>query len=136
MAKVESHRWDVLAISCIDGRFVKRIADFVADKNANIFDFRSEVGCSKAILDSESDRERLFNVIETAVRLHSIKEVWLFDHIDCGAYGGSKEHADCDKEKEFHAEQLKSAAKVISDRFLSLQIKIFYVDWEKIEEIG
>jgi len=129
------HHWDVLAISCIDGRFVKRETEWVADKTDGVFDYRTEVGCSKAILDSPLDRERLVDLIAVSKRLHSIKEIWLIDHIDCGAYGGSKEHADADSECSFHAGKLSEAARIINETYPELTVKTFYADWEKIKEV-
>lgn len=130
----ELHHWDVLALSCIDGRFIKRTIDWVSDQTNGIFDFRTEVGSSKAIIDSVSDREAFFRVIETSLKLHSIKEVWLIDHIDCGAYGGSKEHTDIEAEKTFHMEKLDQAAKIVSGKFNSIEVRKFYIDWESMQE--
>jgi len=127
------HHWDVLAVSCIDGRFTKRTIDWVSEKTGGVFDFRTEVGSSKAIIDSRADQERFFDVISTSLKLHSIKEVWLIDHIDCGAYGGSKEHADAEAEKQFHLEKLEKAAQIVSEKFPELTVKKVYVDWQKAE---
>lgn len=129
------HSWDVLAISCIDGRFIKRTIDWISEQTGGIFDFRTEVGASKAILDSEIDRERFFNIIDTSIKLHNIKEVWLIDHIDCGAYGGSGQYDNEDEEKKFHIEKLNSAKKIVEDKYSKIKIKGIYVDWEKIEVI-
>lgn len=129
------HHWDVLALACIDGRFIKRTVDWISEKTGGTFDFRTEVGCTKAILDCPNDCQRFFNVIETSLRLHSVKEVWLIDHIDCGAYGGSKEHEDAESEKEFHIEKLNKAAKIINGKFPELKVKKIYVGWNSIEEI-
>jgi len=129
------HSWDVLALSCIDGRFIKRTIDWISERADGTFDFRTEVGSSKVILDSEIDKERFFNIIETSLKLHSIKEVWLIDHIDCGAYGGSKEHKNKDAEKQFHIEQLNKAAAIVKEKFPKLVVKKIYVDWDKIEVI-
>ena len=129
------HHWDVLVLSCIDGRFVKRIVDWAGHEAGQAFDYRTEVGCSKAIIDSEVDRSRLFNVLEVALRLHSIKELWLVDHIDCGAYGGSKQYTSEENEKNFHVEQLDQAAKIVSVKFPKLLVKKIYADWDRIEQL-
>jgi len=129
------HHWDVLAISCIDGRFIKRTVDYVAEKTDAVFDFRTEVGCTKAFIDCPNDCERVDNVIATSKRLHNIKEVWIFDHIDCGAYGGSKEFENAEAEKAFHAEQLNKVKKHIESTFPDLKARLFWVDWEKVSEI-
>jgi len=129
------HHWDVLALSCIDGRFIKRTIDWVSEKTGGTFDFRTEVGCTKAILDCPDDCQRFFSVIETSLSLHSIKEVWLIDHIDCGAYGGSKGFKDSEEEKNFHTEKLNKAAEIISKRYPDLKVKKIYVTWDSVEEL-
>jgi len=131
-----SHSWDVLAVSCIDGRFIKRTIDWVSEKTNEVFDFRTEVGASKAILDSEEDRKRFFDVINVSLKLHDIKEVWLIDHIDCGAYEGSKKHSSEEEERKFHIEKLKEAGEIILARYPQLSVKKVYVDWETIEVVA
>lgn len=128
------HHWKVLTLSCIDGRFIQKVDNWVK-KHESVFDYRTEVGASKAIIDSESDRKRFFNVIKTSISLHKIKEVWLFDHIDCGAYGGSKTFENAEAEKEFHSKRMTKAAEIISEKFPEIKVKKFFVGWEKIEEI-
>lgn len=128
------HNWKVLTLSCIDGRFIKRIDDWIA-KRQPVFDYRSEIGASKAIIDSESDRKRFFKVVATSIKLHGIKEIWLFDHIDCGAYGGSKSFESDEKEQEFHSKRLNKAVEIILGKFPNILVKKFYVDWDNIKEL-
>jgi len=130
------HHWDVLALSCIDGRFIKRVADWVSKEAGEVYDYRSEVGSSKAIIDSPDDRERFFNVVDVAIRLHSIKEIWLIDHIDCGAYGGSKMHVSPEAELEFHVSKLQGAKKIIAQKYPELAIKMIYASWDEFVEIS
>jgi hypothetical protein len=129
------HHWDVLALACIDGRFIKKTIDWVSEKTNGVFDFRTEVGSSKAIIDSVADRERFFAVIDTSLKLHSIKEVWLIDHIDCGAYGGSKEFENTGDEIKFHQEKLDTATEIVSQSYPDLLIKKIFVNWDEIEEM-
>ena len=130
------HHWKVLALSCIDGRFVKRTIDWVSSKTDGVFDFRTEFGLSKAIIDSLPDRERLFELISVSIRLHNIEEIWLIDHVDCGAYGGSKMFADNIAEAEFHNGQLEKAAKVIEEKFPELKVKKIFEEWEGFQELN
>lgn len=131
------HKWDVLARSCIDGRFVKRVIDWICKEiKDDVFDFRTGVGSSKAIIDSLYDRASFFDVIKTSTHLHKTKEIWIFDHIDCGAYGGSERFdGDKEKEKEFHIKKLNEAAKIINEEFPDLKVKKLYVDWDRVWEI-
>jgi carbonic anhydrase len=128
--------WDVLARACIDGRFVKPTVDWLTEKTGGVFDFRTGIGSSKAIIASEDDRESFFRVVETSVKLHGIKEIWIIDHIDCGAYGGSERfHEDKTVEREFHIDKLKQAAEIVAKHFPSLIVRKFYADWENIKEV-
>lgn len=127
--------WDVLARSCIDGRFIKMTVDWLTEKTGGVFDFRTGVGSSKAIIASEDDRESFFNVIRTSVKLHGIKEVWLIDHIDCGAYGGSERFHDEEIEKKFHLGKLEEASAIVQKKFPDLKIRKFYQSWDGVEEL-
>ena len=129
------HKWRALAVSCIDGRFIVRTVEWLQREAGEAFDFRTEVGASKAIIDSPDNRERFFAVIETSIRLHDIKEVWLIDHIDCGAYGGSGKFGSAEEERAFHIKKLREAAKVICNRFSELKVQLAYADWEEIEKL-
>jgi carbonic anhydrase len=129
------HQWDILALSCIDGRFIKKTIEWVVKKTGGVFDFRTEVGASKAIIDSKEDQKSLFSVINTSIKLHHIKEVWLIDHIDCGAYGGSKVFDDnTDAEINFHKEKLTEASKVVSENYPELKVRKYFVNWEGVDE--
>ena len=131
------HEWDVLAYACIDGRFIKRTIDWISEKAGNTFDFNTGVGATKAINDSLIDRGTFFEVIKTSIRLHKIKEVWLFDHIDCGAYGGSiKFDNDAENERQYHYEKLEESANIVKNEFPDLIVKKFYVDWNEVSELN
>ena len=127
------HHWNVLGVSCIDGRFIKRVTEWLSAQTDGVFDFRTEVGSSKAILDSCDDRDGLCNVIDTALKLHSIKELYLIDHIDCGAYGGSKQFGSEAEEVKFHLDQLDKAAKLIVEKYPHLVVKKIFADWDEIK---
>src|SRR3989344_4329493 len=127
------HHWEVLAVSCIDGRFIKRIIDWLAEQTGGVFDYRTEVGAAKAIIDCESDRDSCCNVIATSLKLHSIKQLYLIDHIDCGAYGGSKSFADEDEERKFHIERLDKAAEILTKKYPNIAIKKCFADWDEVK---
>lgn len=129
------HHWEILAISCIDGRFIKRTIEWLTEQTGGVFDYRTEVGMTKAIIDCDSDRNACCGVIETSLRLHSIEGLYLIDHIDCGAYGGSKNFSSAEDERKFHIERLKKAAEILSKKYPHLAIKKIFVDWETIEEV-
>ncbi|MDO8443951.1 MAG: hypothetical protein Q7S80_00385 [bacterium] len=127
------HHWEVLAVSCIDGRFIKKTIEWLALQTGGVFDYRTEVGATKAIIDCEADLDSCCNVIATSLKLHSIKQLYLIDHIDCGAYGGSKDFANKDEEKKFHTERLDKAAEILTERYPNIIIKKVFADWDEIK---
>ena len=127
------HHWDVLAIACIDGRFIKRTTEWLTEQTDGVFDLRTEVGASKAILDCGSDWDVCCSVIATSLKLHSVRELYLIDHIDCGAYGGSKKFESEADEKKFHLAQLDKAAKTIVEHYPNILVRKVYADWNEIK---
>lgn len=127
------HHWEVLAVSCIDGRFIKRTIDWLAKETGGVFDYRTEVGASKALIDCESDFDACCNVVAVSLRLHEVKDLYLIDHIDCGAYGGSKNFENEDVERKFHLERLEKAAEVMAKKYPHLEIKKVFADWDEIK---
>ncbi|MEI6914998.1 MAG: carbonic anhydrase [Armatimonadota bacterium] len=121
--------WDVLAISCFDGRFIPRTVEWLRQE-AGVFDYRTEPGSSKAIIDSLPDLYRIVNVVETALRFHEITEVWLIDHADCMACGGSGIHQSAEAELDFHKRQLNQAKQALQRMCPGLEFKTAYIDWE------
>ncbi len=79
-------------ITCIDYRFRARSAAWIKRNLKDQADLIAVAGASKALLDKHS-ASYVLSLIKIAVDLHGIKRVHIVDHMDCGAYGGSKEHA-------------------------------------------
>ncbi len=125
-----AQHWDVLALTCIDGRFIGRAIDWLRQE-AGIFDLRTEPGASRAIVESVMDRYRFQNVLDTAVRLHRVRELWLIDHADCMACGGSAIHAGADAELEFHRAQMENARRVLQRLAPDITVRPAYIDWER-----
>lgn len=134
MSDHASHGVNDLVISCMDFRFRERVARWIAENLNNQADLVGAAGASKAILDPVS-REFLMNMIKIGRDLHGVKTVHVIDHIDCGAYGGSKQHADEPAETDFHAAQLKEAAKLVAEKFPSLVVNTYLMGWEEVKTI-
>ena len=80
----------VLVLSCIDPRFTERLAHFlINDKDVHAdYDLVYLAGASLGVLqhDYPSWKPMFYGHLNIAVNLHNIKEVWVFDHLDCGMY--------------------------------------------------
>lgn len=125
------YQLDALVIACMDGRFIKQLMFYSFEKIGDVFDFHTVVGCTKSIVSSPEDREHIFGVIATSLRLRSIKEVHLFDHYDCDAYGETKGCSDADEEA-MHKGQLFKAAAIIEKKFSELKVITHYISPEGI----
>lgn len=119
-----AHSCDAIVVSCIDFRFQKFIREWL-DKNlkGKTFDYVGYAGATK-------DLETIIKQIDISVRLHSIKEVYLMHHEECGAYG-----AESTPEK--HSTDLKKARSEILSKYPDLKVNLYYLhldgNFEEIE---
>lgn len=127
------HQVKDLVVHCIDFRFRRQIADWIASELNDQADLVAIAGVSKAILD-EASRPVVLNQLAIAQRLHGMTTVHLLDHIDCGAYGGSKEHEDKAAEVAMHKEKLEQAAEVVRQELPELTVNTCLVDFGMIEK--
>lgn len=126
------HGVNDLVISCIDYRFRAQIAAWIKDNLTDQSDLIAVAGAAKALIDATSQKY-ILNLIQIAVQLHGVTTVHILNHIDCGAYGGSKVHADRQQEQLFHAQQGELAHNVIAQRFPQLTVKSYIVDFERVQ---
>jgi carbonic anhydrase len=117
---------DNLVITCIDHRFQRAIARLLKDDyNVDIerSDRISYPGASKAVADGS-----LISAIQTSHRLHGIKNVWLFDHTDCGGFGGLKSFGQNEqKEAGAHFGSLDKAKQAINRLLPDLKVTAFTI---------
>jgi len=108
------HPCDAIVVSCIDFRFQKYIRAWLDKYLKNkTFDYVGFAGGTK-------DLPTVIKQIAISVKLHSIKEVFLINHEDCGAYGfeGSTEK---------HAKDLRYAKEKILNGYPELKITLYYL---------
>jgi len=99
-------------ITCIDFRFQKFITGFTA-KLTGGFD-------RIAIAGGVKNLPFILGQIELSSQLHHIKEVYLINHEDCGAYGSAGT-------LQKHKQDLKTAQQNINKRLPDLKITLFYL---------
>lgn len=107
------HTCQAIVVHCMDFRLRKYLNEWTKHLAKGGFDLVSIAGSVK-------DLDYISKQIEISNRLHHIKEVYLINHEDCGAYG---------KEGTFekHKEDLNSAKKVLEKKFPHLQIFLYYL---------
>lgn len=115
-------------IGCIDQRFKNGYDRLKKD----IFSGREVdpgyfAGASKGVIDRIT-RKAIFSQIKIAIAAHRAESIFVCDHSDCAAYGGSQRFNSQDEEKAFHKAQLRKAKKILSKEFKDLHIWLFYLD--------
>lgn len=124
--KNNNHKCEALVLCCIDFRFHQKFLRYVKkDLGVKIFDIVALAGGAKNI-SSPSEayfRDIILKNIEISVKLHNIQKIIITNHIDCGAYGGSKKFKNEKQEIDFYKRELRKAKKIVGRRFPNLKIK-------------
>ena len=113
-------------ISCIDYRFWPEALS-IFEKNFGRFDVIEMAGGSKNIASPmhQFDQQAILENIKVSIDLHQAKVIILTNHIDCGAYGGSKKFDTMKEEVAFHKKELKKAKEICQRKFPNLAVKTF-----------
>lgn len=124
MTKNQRHCCQTLVLSCIDFRFQEIVRRFLKNQGlGGNYDLVCLAGAGKQLL--AEGRSVVLRQISLSSRLHQIKEVFLINHQNCGAYGeglisGSKE------EMERHRADLLKAKKVVKEEFPLLTVRVCF----------
>ena len=83
-----------LILGCIDPRYTHDLAWYVThnqELHAD-YDLINLAGASLGVLQNSHPgwKDMFFDHVQLALDLHGISEVWVFDHLDCGAYKAIK----------------------------------------------
>ncbi|VVU95756.1 Beta-lactamase superfamily domain [seawater metagenome] len=130
---------EILVLSCIDLRIVNNLKKNLDNLGyQNKYDFVSIAGSSLSLgidtktLNSENKemiqrwRKTILDQIDISIDIHNLKEVWLIDHQDCGAYKKLLPETCQDNEKSIHYQHLHNSFIFLKDRYPKLKIKIMY----------
>ena len=117
-----------IVISCIDYRFWPKSLPMLRKKFGD-FDLIALAGASKNIVQplNRRDPQTILRNIKLALKLHRAKTIILTNHLDCGAYGGSKKFKSYQEEIVFHKKELAQAAQIIKKKFPELKIKTTFL---------
>jgi len=122
-----THHCEAGVLTCIDFRFWEVVTEFVKNElKIESFDFPSLPGSTKPV-NEVWDIKVIKDCVAVSVDLHQIKKFLIFDHQDCGAYGGSGKFPNQEEEREFHNEKLREAKTVINQDFPELEVLLYYI---------
>jgi carbonic anhydrase len=82
-------RYNALLLSCMDLRLIDDIVDFMeGDNMSNRYDQLVFAGAALGVMQPKHTawREVFFQHLDIAVQLHGIRDVYIIEHRNCGAY--------------------------------------------------
>ncbi len=73
-----------------------------------------------------SERDFVLQQLRTSVTLHGIKEIYLINHEDCGAYG-LEQVPDSDRELTVHSKDLRAARTLIKENLPEIDVRLYFM---------
>lgn len=112
--KLKSHTCQSIVVSCIDFRLRKHLRGWTETALDN-------GGYDRvAIAGGVKNLPFIVDQIELSQKLHAIKEAYLINHEDCGAYGKAGNF-------QKHKEDLQFAGEILKRKLPQLKIHLFYL---------
>ncbi len=124
------HGTENLLITCIDYRLPEDREAQMKLLGVKDFDHCGYAGGAKNLTPQAKPHRQLTALedIEIGIRLHGVKRVILANHLDSGAYGGSEKFKTREEEIGFHQSELRAAAKLLTEKFPKLEIKMLILN--------
>ena len=115
-------------LTCIDPRYTFDVAYYLQHKKElhQDYDLFTLAGASVGATKKEW-KKTFYDTLDLGLKLHGIKEVWCFDHLDCGMYKatfGLKKDLD----PKIHMDCMEKLKKVIKKKYPQLKFRKFLVD--------
>lgn len=111
---------------CADGK--NTIADFIKMLKIDA-DLITRAGGVQDLVRPKSQGvyDSLIRDLAVSVQLHSVKNIYLINHEDCGAYADFK-FASRTAELKQHSDDLKVAVKLIKKEFPGVGVKLYFAE--------
>ena len=140
---------DALLLSCMDYRLTDEIADYMQNHlhMKKKYDYVILAGASLGVNNTKYPNwgKTFWEHLDTAIALHSIHEVIIIDHRNCGAYKlllgkdfpADSNDAQLKEETAVHKQQLDMLAKAIHEKHPNLEVATLLMSLDGgVEEIG
>jgi len=114
-------------LGCIDPRYAFDVAYYLQHKKElhQDYDLFTLPGASLGA-DQKGWKKTFFDTLELGLKLHGIKEVWCFDHLDCGMYKATFD-LETDMDPEIHIQCMDKLKKEIKKKHPKLKFRKFMV---------
>jgi carbonic anhydrase len=140
---------DALLLTCMDYRLTDDVADYMQNQihMKKKYDYVILAGASLGVNNTKYPNwgKTFWEHLDTAIALHSIHEVIVMDHRNCGAYKlllgkdfpADSSPAQLKEETAAHKEQLDVLAKAIHEKYPNLDVETLLMSLDgEVEEIG
>lgn len=125
-----AHQCRAALLFCMDFRFHDQLAAFIAAEGLDQdgVDVIRVAGAAKNLARPGRDRDREFVLeqVKTSRRIHQVRQIYLVNHEDCGAYG-PEDIPDTAEELAIHRKDLLAAAGMLKGLFGELEILPYYM---------
>lgn len=132
------HRCRACLVYCMDFRLHESLANFFAEQklDGDGADVIRLGGAIKSLAQPKEtrDREFLLEQLNVAYELHGVRQFYLINHEDCGAYG-LEDVVDSPEELATHREDLRVAKALIQDRFPDTEILTYFMKLSGTAEV-
>jgi carbonic anhydrase len=127
---MSSHRCKACLIFCMDFRLNEHLAAFLAQQELDRdgADIIRVAGAAKNLARPHEERDRHFLIeqLQTSHELHGVRQFYIINHEDCGAYG-PENITDSEEELTVHGKDLRSARTLLQERFPSSEVLTYFM---------
>ena len=124
------HKCRACIVYCMDFRLHEPLNNFLEDQklDGDGADVVRVAGAIKSLSRPQNarDREFLLEQLNVAYELHGVRQLYLINHEDCGAYG-LEDVVDSPEELALHAEDLRVARALLKDRFPDTEVLTYFM---------
>ncbi len=114
----------------MDFRFHGPLSAFLAEEGLDNdgADIIRVAGASLSLVRPSATRDRdcLQEQLATSCRLHGVRQFYLVNHGDCGAYG-QEQVPDSDEELAMHGRDLRAARAVLEERLPTIEVLTYFM---------
>ncbi len=136
---MSTHTCRACLVFCVDFRFHQQLNGFIAETGLTEegVDVIRVAGASKNLARPQTDGAREFLMEQLAIckRLHGVREIYLINHVDCGAYG-LENVVDTKEELATHVKDLVAARQLLESHFTDTSVFTYFAWFDgRVERI-
>ena len=125
-----AHQCRACLVYCMDFRLHESLENFLTDQKLDLdgADIIRVAGAIKSLAQPKENRDRQFLLeqLKVAYELHGVRQFYLINHEDCGAYG-LENVEDSEEELATHRNDLRAAKTLLQDQFPDTEILTYFM---------